>query len=149
MKIISNNRKAFHEYTISDKYEAGIALTGTEVKACRDGKVNLTEGWVEITDAGEALLRDVHISKYSHGSHMNHIENRARKLLLNRKEITKLQMKIQEKGYTVVALQMYFKDQFIKVEIGVARGKKLHDKRDAAKTKEAGRDMARVMRGQK
>ena len=146
LKIISNNRKAFHEYTISEKYEAGIALTGTEVKSARAGKVNLTDGWVELDENGEAILRDVHIAKYSHGSYMNHEETRPRRLLLKKKEIAKLERATEEKGFTVVPLQMYFKDQYIKVEIGVAKGKHLHDKRDAAKTREANRDMARAMR---
>jgi len=146
LKIISNNRKAFHEYTISEKVEAGIALTGTEVKSARAGKVNLTDGWVELDENGEAILRDVHIAKYSHGSYMNHEETRPRKLLLKKKEIAKLGRATEEKGFTVVPLQMYFLGQYIKVEIGVAKGKQLHDKRDAAKAREAGRDMARALR---
>jgi len=146
IKLITNNRKAFHEYTISDKYEAGLVLTGTEVKSARAGKVNLSEGWVEIDDNGEAFLRETHIAKYSHGTYMNHEETRPRKLLLSRKELVKLAEQTAEKGLTVVPLKMYFKDQFIKVEIGVARGKKLHDKRDSAAAREANRDIARAMR---
>jgi SsrA-binding protein len=146
IKVIANNRKAFHEYIISEKVEAGIALTGTEVKSARDGKVNLTDGWVEIDENGEAFLHDAHIGKYSHGSYMNHEEKRSRKLLLNRKELIRLAERTQEKGFTIVALQMYFKDQYIKVEIGVGKGKKLHDKRDSAKAKEDNRAMARAMR---
>lgn len=146
LKIISNNRKAYFEYTISETVEAGIALTGTEVKSARAGKVNLTDGWVEFDANGEAILRDVHIAKYSHGNYMNHEETRPRKLLLSKKQIAKLGQATDEKGYTVVPLQMYFKDQFIKVEIGLAKSKHLHDKRDAAKAKEAGRDMARALR---
>jgi len=146
IKLITNNRKAFHEYTISDKYEAGLVLTGTEVKSARAGKVNLSEGWVEIDDNGEAFLRETHIAKYSHGTYMNHEETRPRKLLLSRRELAKLAEQTAEKGLTVVPLKMYFKDQFIKVEIGVARGKKLHDKRDSAAAREANRDIARAMR---
>jgi SsrA-binding protein len=146
IKILSNNNRAYHEYFIDDKIEAGIALTGTEVKAARTGKVNLSDGWVEITDKGEAWLREVHISRYSHGNQMNHEEKRSRRLLLHRREIAKLAEKTQEKGLTVVPLKMYFKNQFIKVEIGVAKGKKLHDKRETSKKKEADRDMQRAMR---
>lgn len=149
IKQISNNRKAFHEFTIADKYEAGIVLTGTEVKSARAGKVNLSDGWVEIDEWGEAYLRDTHIAKYSHGNYMNHDETRPRKLLLAKKELTKLEEKVAEKGYTLIPLQMYFKDQYIKVQIGVARGKQLHDKRDATKEREANRDIARALRGRR
>jgi SsrA-binding protein len=149
IKILSTNNRAFHEYFIGDKLEAGIELTGTEVKAARTGKVNLGDGWVEITEAGEAFLRGAHISKYSHGNQMNHEETRTRRLLLNKREIAKLAEKIEEKGLTVVPLKMYFKDQYIKVEIGVAKGKKLHDKRDTAKQKDADRDIQRAMRSRK
>lgn len=145
-KLIAANRKAFHEYTISDRYEAGIALTGTEVKSARSGKVSLGDAWVEIDPNGEALLQDAHIAKYGHGSYMNHDERRPRKLLLNRKELVTLASKIQEQGFTVVPLSMYFSGQYIKVEIGIAKGKQLHDKRQAAKTREAGREIQRAMR---
>ena len=146
MQLISNNRKAFHEYSISDKYEAGIALTGPEVKSARAGKVNLSDGWVEINHLNEAILHSIHISKYANAGYAPHDEQRPRRLLLHKKEIAKLAQKVDEQGYTIVPLKMYFKDQFIKVEIAVARGKKLHDKRDSAKAKEAGREIARVMR---
>jgi SsrA-binding protein len=146
LKIISDNRKAFHEYTIGDRYEAGIVLTGSEVKAARTGKVNLSDGWVDIDAYGECYLVDTHISKYSHGSYANHEEKRRRKLLLNKKEIAKLEDKIAEKGLTVVALKMYFKDKYIKVEIGVAKGKKLHDKRESTREREANREVNRAMR---
>ncbi len=146
IKIIASNRKAFHEYSVEDTVEAGIVLTGTEVKSARAGKVNLTDGWVEINDQGEAILNSVHITKYSHGSYMNHEEQRPRKLLLHRREIAKLMKKIEEKGFTLIPLKVYFKGQFIKVELGLAKGKKLHDKRDSAKTAEANRAIARAMR---
>jgi SsrA-binding protein len=149
IKIVSSNRKAFHEYIISDSFEAGIALTGTEVKAARVGKVNLTDGWVEINDRGEAILRDTHISKYSHGTYANHEETRPRKLLLHKKEIAKLAQKTQEKGHTVVPIKMYFKEQFVKVEIAVAKGKKLHDKREASREKDDNRAIARAMRARR
>lgn len=146
IKIITDNRKAFHEYIVTDRLEAGIALSGTEVKSARAGKVNLSEGWVNFDDNGEAWLLEAHIGKYSHGNIMNHEEKRPRKLLLKKREIVKLTQSTQEKGYTVLPLKMYFKDSFVKVEIGVAKGKKLHDKRETAKSKEADRDMARAMR---
>jgi SsrA-binding protein len=146
IKIIATNRKAFHEYSIEDTVEAGVVLTGTEVKSARAGKVNLTDGWVEITEDGEAVLNAVHIAKYSHGSYMNHEEQRPRKLLLHRREIGKLTKKIEEKGFTLIPLKAYFLGQFIKLELGLAKGKKLHDKRDSAKTAEANRAMARAMR---
>ena len=146
IKIISDNRKAFFEYIIGEKFEAGLVLTGSEVKAARTGMVNLTDGWVEIDRNGEAFLVDVHISKYSHGPYANHEEKRRRKLLLKRKEIAKIEEKIAEKGLTVVALKLYFKDSYIKVEIGIAKGKKLHDKRASTKERDANREISRTMR---
>ncbi len=145
-KIITNNRKAFHEYVVSERYEAGMVLTGTEVKAARVGKVNLNDGWVAIDDHGEAFLYDAHIAKYSHGTYANHDETRPRKLLLSRKELAKLATKTEEKGFTIVPLKMYFKGQHIKLEIGVAKGKKAHDKRDSAAAKEAARSIERAMK---
>ncbi len=144
--IISDNRKAFHEYSVEERLEAGIVLTGTEVKSARAGKVNLSDGWVEIDARGEAYLNDAHIGRYEPGSYMNHSEKRRRKLLLNQKELVKLTQKIDTKGYTVIPLKMYFKDQYIKVEIGVARGKKLHDKRESSKERDANRDITRALR---
>ncbi len=146
VKLITDNRKAFHEYTVDERFEAGIVLTGTEVKSVRAGKVNLNDGWINIDEAGEAYLNDAHIAKYSHGSYMNHEERRPRKLLLNSKELLKIAEQIQEKGLTVIPLKMYFKEQYIKLEIGIAKGKKLHDKRDSQKTREANRDMQRALR---
>lgn len=146
IKVISTNRKAFHEYTIGESWEAGIVLTGTEVKSIRAGKVNLGEGWVDIDGRNEAWLREVHISPYSHGNRMNHPEKRTRKLLLQKKEIIRITHAIEAEGMSLVPVKMYFKGQHIKVEIAVARGKKLHDKRDAQKSKEANREIARAMR---
>ena len=145
IKEIANNRKAFHEYTISDKVEAGIMLTGTEVKSARLGKVSLTDGWVDFS-TGEAYLRDAHIAKYSHGSYLNHEETRPRKLLLKKTELARLASKVEEKGCTVVPLRLYFRDQYLKLEIGVGKGKKLHDKRDATKEREANREIHRALR---
>ena len=149
IKIITTNRRAFHEYSISDRYEAGLVMTGTEVKAARLGKVNLNESWVDIDEWGQAYLRDAHISKYSHGSYSNHPETRPRKLLLHRKELVRLEERVQQKGMTLIPLKIYFKDQWIKLEIGVAKGKKLHDKRDDVQKKEANRSMERALRGRK
>jgi SsrA-binding protein len=146
IKMIASNRRATHEYSIGEVFEAGLVLTGTEVKSARNGKVNLSDGWVTISDAGEAYLQNAHISRYTHGSYMNHHETRPRKLLLKRKELNKLAEKTQEKGLTIVPLKMYFHGQYLKIEIGVAKGKKLHDKRESAKTKEADRDISRAMK---
>ena len=134
-KIITDNRSAGHEYELMERFEAGLALTGTEVKACRAGKVQLKDafGFVE---GGEAWLMNAHISEYSHGNRENHVPGRKRKLLLHRQEIAKLHSKTREKGLALIPTKMYFKDGRIKVEIAVGRGKKLHDKRAAEKTKE-------------
>ncbi len=148
IKVISSNRKAFHEYAISDKWEAGIALQGTEVKALRDGKINLSDGWVEITDDLEAFLHEVHIGHYSHGNIMNHLERRPRRLLLHRQELTRLARAVQEKGYSLLPLKMYFSGRYIKLEIGLGKGKKSYDKRDTAREKDAKREISRVMKNQ-
>ncbi len=149
IKVLGSNRRAFHEYTISDTWEAGIALQGTEVKALRDGKVNLTDGWVDITGGGQAMLRDVHIGHYSHGNIMNHLERRSRTLLLHRREIEKLIRATQAKGYTLLPLKIYFRGRFVKIEIGLGKGKKSYDKRDTAKEKDAKREVDRAMKGQR
>jgi SsrA-binding protein len=148
IKIISSNRKAYHEYSITDSWEAGIALTGTEVKSLRAGKCNLQDGWVDI-DGFSVVLREVHISPYSHGNIMNHLEKRGRYLLLHKKEISKIQRAIQAQGMTCVPTKIYFRGQRVKVEIALAKGKKLHDKRDTAKTREADRTMARALKPNK
>lgn len=145
-KLISDNRKALHEYSVEERLEAGIVLTGTEVKSVRAGKVNLSDGWVEIDQLGEAYLNETHIGRYDAGSYMNHAEKRRRKLLLHSKELLKLGQKIDTKGYAVIPLKIYFKGQYVKVELGIAKGKKLHDKRQSAKEKESNRDIARALR---
>lgn len=146
IKVISSNRKAYHEYHISDTWEAGIALHGTEVKALRDGRVNLTDGWVDITDEAEAILQDVHIGHYSHGNIMNHAERRPRRLLLHAAEIGKMVRSVQEKGFSVIPLRIYFKGRFIKLEVGLGKGKKHYDKRDASKEKDAKREISRALK---
>jgi len=128
-KIITTNREAYHHYFILETWEAGIQLTGTEVKSLRAGKVTLKEGYVRITE-GEAWLLHVHISPYTHGNRQNHDPDRPRRLLLHKREIIRLFSKIREKGLTVVPTRLYFKGNLVKCEIGVARGKKLHDKRE-------------------
>lgn len=145
-KTISTNRKAYFEYEIKERWEAGICLTGTEVKALRDGRVNLQDAWVEITDDLEANLRQMHISPYAFGNINNHEPQRVRKLLLNKNELRKLHQFTREKGLTVIPLSIYFKGQRVKVEIGLARGKKLYDKRESTKEREANRDMERALK---
>jgi SsrA-binding protein len=145
MKIIAQNRKAFHDYFIEDKLEAGISLLGTEVKSIRQGKVNLKDSYITIKDS-EAFLLNCHISPYSHGNIMNHDPVRNRKLLMHRKEISKLQAKTAQKGYSLIPLKIYLKDQRIKVEVGIARGKRQYEKRESIKRKEADREIERAVR---
>jgi len=129
-KVLAANRAAFHNYHISDKFEAGIALTGTEVKSAMDGRVQLKEAYVGVRE-GEAWLFNAHISPYSHGNRLNHEPMRTRKLLLHKREIEKLDEASVKQGMTLVPTQVYLKNGRIKVEVGVARGKKLYDKREA------------------
>lgn len=147
IKIISKNRKAFHDYQIEDTIEAGISLVGTEVKSLREAKVNLSDGWVDITSSQEAILKEVHIGIYSHGNRQNHEERRWRRLLLSKMEIDRLRRKVEEKGMSVVPLKIYFKRKYIKVELGIGKGKKQFDKRQASKEKDAKKEMAGVLKG--
>ena len=135
IKLLSDNRSASHNFHLLDRYEAGMVLTGTEVKAAKSGKIQLKESYAEVTD-NEAWLLNAHISEYSHGNIMNHAPVRKRKLLLHRSEIDKLRVETMEKGLTLVPTRLYLKAGRIKVEIAVAKGKKFHDKREAAKAKE-------------
>jgi SsrA-binding protein len=128
-KVLASNRAAFHEYHIMDKYEAGIALTGTEVKSVLAGRVQLKEGYIAIRD-GEAWLFNAHISPYAHGNRENHEPLRTRKLLLHKKEIERLDQATVKQGMTLVATKIYLKSRHIKVEVAVARGKKMYDKRE-------------------
>lgn len=128
VKIVTTNRKARHEYTIEETLEAGLVLTGTEVKSLRDGRANLQDAYCVI-DGGEMVMLNAHISPYTHGNLFNHDPLRPRKLLLHRKEIEKWRKATEQKGYTIVPLKLYFKNGRAKVEIGLARGKKLYDKR--------------------
>ena len=138
-KLLATNRKAFHEYFILDKLEAGLVLMGTEVKSIREARINLKESYAAVK-GGEAFLFDCHISPYSHGNRENHEPTRTRKLLLHRQEIKKLIGKTQEKGLTLVPLRVYLRRGKIKLELGVARGKKLYDKRETERKKDSDRE---------
>ncbi len=146
IKIISDNRKARYLYEILETYEAGIELVGTEVKSIREGKVNLRDGYALIRN-GEAWLSNVHISPYeASGQYFNHEPRRNRKLLLHRQEINKLIGKVEQQGLTLVPLKMYFKRGWVKVSIGLAKGKKLHDKRESIKRRQDQREISRAMK---
>lgn len=144
-KLIASNRKAFHDYFILQKVEAGIALTGTEVKSLREGRANLKDSYVNF-EGSEAYLVGTHISPYSHGNLQNHDPERRRKLLLHRREIDKLQVQVVEKGLTIVPLRLYFKNGKVKAEIAVVRGKKLYDKRETEKRRELDREAEAAMK---
>ena len=145
IKLIANNKKAFYDYFIDDTYEAGIALVGTEVKSLRMGKCSLKESFIRI-EHGEVFVYNMHISPYEKGNIFNKDPLRVRKLLLHRYEINKLMGKVAEKGYTVVPLKVYLKDSLVKVEIGLARGKKLYDKRETIAKKDQKREAEREFR---
>ena len=144
-KLIAENRKARHDYHLSDFLEAGLMLHGTEVKSCRDGRANLRQAYAEIRD-GEAWLVGAHISVYEQGNINNHEPERARKLLLHRKQVDDLYAKVREKGMTIVPTRMYFKDGRAKVEIALARGKDLHDKRADVVKRDADREIQRALK---
>lgn len=141
-KLIAQNRKARHDYAIEDVYEAGMVLVGTEVKSLRAGRASLVDGYAMVED-GEIWLRGVNIPMYDEGSWTNHTPTRARKLLLNRNEISKIAGKMKESGLTLIPLSLYFSDGKAKVEIGIARGRKHHDKRQAIAEKDAKREVAK------
>ncbi len=145
-KVVATNRKAFHDYHIEDKFEAGIMLRGTEVKSLRDGLVNLRDSYASVNN-GEVFLHNCHINPYSHGNIMNHEPLRTRKLLLHQKEITQLIGKTQQKGLTLIPLRIYFTPRgHAKVELALAKGKKQYDRRETIKTREAGREVERAMK---
>jgi len=145
IKIVAKNPKAYHEYYIVEKFEAGIELFGTEVKSIRSGNLSLKEAWCSIQN-GELFLKQMHISPYEHGSFSNRDPLRPKRLLMHKKEIMMLMGKTQQAGLTLVPLSVYFRNSRVKVEIALARGKKLHDKRDAAAAKDAKRQMDRAMK---
>ena len=145
IRVMANNRKAFHDYFVEDKYEAGIELKGTEVKSIRAGTLNLKDSYV-IAKNGEAWVHSMHISPYDKGNIFNHDPDRAKRLLLHKREINKLAALAAQDGYALVPLSVYFRDAKVKVELGVCRGKKNYDKREAAAKRDAKRQIDRAMR---
>ena len=145
VKEVTVNRRAFHDYFIDERIEAGVQLAGTEVKSVRGGRVNIRDGFVRV-DGREAWLENVHISPYERGNLFNHDPDRPRKLLLHRDEIASLVGKVRQKGYTLIPLRVYIARNHVKVEIGLARGKRQYDKRQAMAEADAKREMARALR---
>jgi SsrA-binding protein len=145
IKTMATNRKAYHNYHIGDSVEAGIALTGTEIKSVREGKVSLADAYVRPED-GELWLLNAHIARYDAGSYMSHQPTRPRKLLLHRKQIDSLTGKVQERGFTLLPLRLYIKDSLAKVEVALARGKRLYDKRAAIARHDADREIERAIK---
>ncbi len=146
IKIIAENRKARHDYSIHETYEAGIALTGTEVKSLRSGRANLKDSYAQVSKGEEVLLYQFHISPYEHGNIFNHDPLRTRRLLLHKGEIRRLLGKVKEKGFALVPLKLYFKGGLVKVELALATGKKLYDKRQGLAKRDARREMERAMK---
>ena len=144
-KVISTNRKAFHDFLIFDKFVAGIVLTGTEIKSIRKGTINLKDSFAKIED-NEMFLYGMHISPYEHGNRFNHKPDRVRKLLLQKREILKIQDKVKKDGVTIVPLELFLTKGFAKIEIGLAKGKKIYDKREAITKKTQERDIARLVK---
>lgn len=144
-KVISNNRKAFHDYIICEKYIAGIVLTGTEIKSIRKNGINLKDSFGKIEN-GEMLLYNSHVSPYDQGNRFNHQPDRIRKLLLNKKEILKIEMKVKKDGYTIVPLELFLTHGFAKIELGLGKGKKLYDKRETLMKKTQNRDIERSLK---
>ena len=145
MSVLARNKKAFHDYFIEDKLEAGIELVGTEVKSVKAGKVSIKESFIRIIK-NEIFIMNMHITPYEFGNIHNKPEARVRKLLLNRKEIEKWSAKIKEQGYTIVPLSVYTYKRLVKIEIGLAKGKKLHDKRETLKRKDQEKDMKKIQK---
>lgn len=144
-KVVSTNRKAFHDYLIFDRFDAGIVLTGTEIKSIRKGMFNLKDSFAKIED-GEVYLYNMHVSPYEHGNRFNHEPERVRKLLLKKQEIMKMIGKIKKEKYTIVPLELYLSHGFAKMEIGLAKGKKLYDKRESITKRTQERDIARSVK---
>ena len=146
LKTIADNRKARHDYFILESYEAGIELTGTEVKSIRDGGLNLKDSWISI-DNGELFIKQMHISPYEKGNIFNKDPLRTRKLLMHKREIMKLLGQVKQDGLTLIPISVYFKGSRVKVKVGLCKGKKLYDKRQAAAEKDAKRQIDRAMKG--
>jgi SsrA-binding protein len=144
-KLICNNKKAYHDYFIEEKLEAGMVLQGTEVKSLRSGKANLNDAFMQVRN-GEAFLHNLHISPYDFGNRQNHDPDRNRKLLLHKKEIERMFSRIREQGYSAIPLRLYFKEGLVKVEIGLAKGKKLYDKREDLKKKDSQRELSQALK---
>jgi SsrA-binding protein len=144
-KVLAQNRKAYHDYFIEETLEAGIVLKGTEIKSIRRGSVNLRDAYAQVED-GEVWLHNMHVSPYEQGNRFNHDPTRSRKLLLHKSEIAKLVGASREKGYTLVPTRLYLRNGFCKVELALAKGKKLHDKREAMKQRDAQREIERALR---
>jgi len=147
-KVVATNRKAYHRYFIEEIFEAGVSLLGTEIKSIREGKINLQESFGRVHNE-EVFLHNCHIPPYSHGNLSNHEPLRTRKLLLHRREIHRLMGKVQQKGLTLVPLRIYLKKGKVKVELALGRGKKLYDKRETIKKREADREQEKVMKGRR
>ena len=145
IKIVTTNRRAYHDYHISETYEAGIELFGSEVKSIRQGRVSIQEAYAAVED-GEVWVHSMRINPYEQASHEKHDPDRKKRLLLHKREIRKLKVKTQERGFTLIPLRLYFRKNLAKLEIGLARGKKLYDKREAIKKKEDTRRMERGLR---
>ena len=146
VKLIANNKKAYHEYFVLETYEAGIELFGTEVKSIRLGQCSIKESWIGI-EKGEVYINAMHVNPYEKGNIFNKDPLRVKKLLMHKTEIRKMQAKLQEKGLTLIPLKVYFKGSLVKVEVGLCKGKKLYDKREALAKKDVKRDLEREMRG--
>jgi SsrA-binding protein len=145
IKTVATNRKAYHNYHIQDSVEAGIALTGSEIKSIRAGRVSLGDAYIK-PEAGELWLLNAHIARYEPGSYLSHVPTRPRKLLLHRQQIDNLSSKVLERGFTLVPLKLYIKDSIAKVEVALARGKKLYDKREAIIRRETEREVGRALK---
>lgn len=146
VKLVCQNKKAAYEYFITERYEAGLVLTGSEVKSLRQGRATLADGYAQVV-GNEVLLYNVHISPYSHTHHEEQAPTRTRKVLFHRQEIRRLIGKIQEKGLTLIPIKIYFKNGWVKVELALAKGKKLYDKRESIKRREEEREIAKRYRG--
>lgn len=146
-KTIATNKKAYHEYFVLETYEAGITLTGTEVKSIRAGGVNLKDSWCTVDD-GELIIKQMHISPYEHGNIFNREPKRDRKLLMHKREIMRLLGTVKQRGLTLIPLSVYFKGSLVKVQLGLCKGKQLHDKRATAATRDANRTIERALKEQ-
>lgn len=148
MKVIAKNKKVYHDYTVEKTYEAGIVLLGVEIKSIRATKVNISESYAKINHDGEVFIINMHVSKYeqAHLVSQNLEEKRSRKLLLHKKEIKKIKDDLAQKGYSLVPTKLYFKNNLVKVEIGLVKGKKVHDKRESLKQKDMKREMEKILK---